>query len=269
MEENNMSIYSSRAVLSLLNMTKEMYRKNIEIRRITKTATLLMMSGLSPNDIPRRVIERCLSSQHNDGGFIGNTDTMWNIKFLEYYPKYQAERARAMEWFLSDNNGEAGFGRSKRDIHRIPVTGLALYLLPEISTQSNLQWLEKTWSSEINSLTYKAAYTILAFKKNNYQPQNASLLAQTADWLSSQQEPNGGMGPWLNHPVGSNVYCTAVALIALISMADTQYTETIKKAYSYLCKTQLKSGIWPYHEIEDGASWGVYALTKAEQYLGV
>ena len=58
-------------------------------------------------------------------------------------------------------------------------------------------------------------------------------------------------------------------LYALISMRDDGYKETIERAYNYLCRTQLKSGIWAYHEIEDGASWGLYALSQAEKYLEV
>jgi len=50
-------------------------------------------------------------------------------------------------------------------------------------------------------------------------------------------------------------------------MNDTAYREAIERAYVYLCKTQLKSGVWAYHEIEDGASWGLYALSQAERYL--
>ena len=56
-----MSKYANRAIMSLLNMCNEMFRKNIEIRRITKTCTLLLMSGLSPNDIPRKIVDKCLS----------------------------------------------------------------------------------------------------------------------------------------------------------------------------------------------------------------
>ena len=152
-------------------------------------------------------------------------------------------------------------------MHRIPVTGLALYLLPEIATDKNLEWLENTWCLELNSLTYKAAYTILAFNKNGYKPNKINLIYETATWLEEQQETSGGFAPWLNHPVGENVYCTAVALLALISMQDDSYRETIERAYEYLCVTQLKSGIWAYHEIEDGASWGLYALSQAEKYL--
>ncbi|MBO5168925.1 MAG: terpene cyclase/mutase family protein [Phascolarctobacterium sp.] len=263
-----MSKYENRAIMSLLNMCNEMFRKNIEIRRITKTCTLLLLSGLSPYDIPKKIVDKCIASQKDDGGFIGNTDTIWNIKFLEFYPQFEVEKQRAINWLISNNGAESGFGRSKRDMHRIPVTGLALYLLPEIATEENLEWLESTWCSELNSLTYKAAYTILAFNKNKYKPKiNENLIKETADWLSKQQEISGGFAPWLKHPVGENVYCTAVALIALISMKDDYYRETIKRAYDYLCLTQLKSGIWAYHEIEDGASWGLYALTQAEKFL--
>lgn len=115
----------------------------------------------------------------------------------------------------------------------------------------------------MNSLTYKAAYTILAFNKNKYKPKtNDALICETAKWLSDQQEASGGFAPWRSHPVGENVYCTSVALLALISMNDTAYREAIERAYVYLCKTQLKSGVWAYHEIEDGASWGLYALSQ-------
>lgn len=264
---NIMSEYSNKAMLSLLNMINEMYRKGIEIRRITKTCALLLMSGLSKHDIPHCIIEKCLKNQNEDGGFIGNSDTIWNIKFFEFFPEYSNERLKALKWLMSDNGNEAGYGRSKRDVHRIPVTGIALYLIPELINKDNLKWLELTWMSEINSLTYKAAYTILAFNTSKSNPINKDIIKDTAEWLVSQQTSNGGYGPWLGHPIGENVYCTSVAILALVSMFDKKYNSVIKAGYNYLCNTQLKNGIWPYHEIEDGTSWGLFALSKAEEYL--
>lgn len=262
-----MSIYANKATLSLLNMTHEMYRKNIEIRRITKTCAMLMMSGLSKNDISEKFVKKCLESQRSDGGFIGNTDTIWNIKFLEYFPEYEQERSKAIQWLTNDNGAEPGYGRSKRDVHRIPVTGLALYLLPEIADIDTLEWLENTWVSEVNSLTYKAAYTIMAFLKNGYSPNNKNLVIDASRWLASQQQQSGGFAPWLDHPVGENVYCTAVSILALIATQDPSFIDCIIRGYKYLCSSQLRSGIWPYHEIEDGAAWGLLALTEAEIYL--
>lgn len=263
-----MSTYANRAMVSLLNMTREMLRKDIEISRITKTSALLLMSGLSRSDIDARIVDCCLRSQKADGGFIGNTDTLWNIKLLEYFPEYRTQRERAVQWLSQGNGSEPGFGRGKRDMHRIPVTGLALFLLPQLGSRENLDWLEATWLSEKNSLTYKAAYTLLAFHQCGYTPvRQPSLMHDTVDWLISQQQESGGFAPWHDHPVGENVYCTAVAMLGIMSDSTCAHRDTIERACKYLCSTQLRSGIWPYHEIEDGSAWGLFALTQAEIYL--
>ena len=254
--------------MALLNMTREMYRKNIEIGRIVKTSALLMMSGISSYDIDVRIVNACLASQRPDGGFIGNSDTIWAIKFLSFFPEHKGKMEDAVQWLIQNNGEEPGFGRSKRDMHRIPVTGLALYLLPVIANQRHLLWLENAWISEANSLTYKAAYTLLAFHVNGYSPTTReTLLVDTLNWLVSQQQASGGFAPWLDHPAGENVYCTAVALLALVNLSGKFHQSQIEKAYHYLCSSQLKSGIWRYHEIEDGASWGLFALTQAEEYF--
>lgn len=263
-----MSTYANRATASLLNMTKEMFRKNIEISRITKTCALLLMSGLSRSDISKDVVERCLRSQRLDGGFIGNTDTLWNIKLLEFFPEYQARREAAIQWLKQGNGPEPGYGRSKRDMHRIPVTGLALFMIPELADRKTLEWLENTWLSEKNSLTYKAAYTLLAFHQCKAKPScQPHLLHNTVEWLLSQQQSSGGFAPWLDHPAGENVYCTAVAMLGIMSDDTSTHYDAVTRAYRYLCMTQLRTGIWPYHEIEDGSSWGLYALAQAETYL--
>jgi hypothetical protein len=262
-----MSLHANRATMSLLNMTREMFRKNIEIGRITKTCALLLMSGLSRHDINPLILERCLHTQHADGGFVGNTDTLWNIKLLEYFPEFRTERAAAIQWLTADNGVEAGFGRSKRDMHRIPVTGLVLYILPELADGRTLDWLEATWLSELNSLTYKAAFTLLAFSCAAHSPRQLFLLEDTTNWLLSQQQDSGGFAPWINHPVGENVYCTAVAMLGLMSIKNKACQAAVAHRYKYLCETQLKSGIWPFHEIEEGAAWGLLALAQSEQFL--
>lgn len=263
-----MSIYTNRAITSLLNMINEMDRKNIEISRITKTAALLLMSGLSPKCINSRIVNKCVESQQHDGGFVGNSDTIWNICLLKHYKQYQIEVDKAIEWLSSNSNPDGGFGRTKRDMSRIPVTGLALYLIPQISEQRRLEWLENTWLSELNSLTYKAAYTLLAFHVNDYNPKHEGLISDSMKWIATQQEGNGGYSPWLKHPVGANIYCTAIAALGLLSYGKDLYTDEIIKAYEYMKRTQLISGVWPYHEIEDGSSWGLYAMTKIEEILG-
>jgi hypothetical protein len=251
-----------------MHMTKEMFRKGIELSRIVKTSALLTLSGVTPDCIDERIVQTCIESQAEDGGFVGNTDTIWSICLLHQYAIYTRQVHSALRWIQSNSDEQGGFGRTKRDMHRIPVTGLALYLLPQLTQKKHLCWLERTWSQEINSLTYKAAYTLMAFSKNNFLPENKALIDDTIKWLVSQQEDNGGFAPWHKHPVGSNIYCTAIGLLGLLSYGKAQYRLEILKAYDYMKNTQLPSGIWPYHEIEDGTSWGLYAMSKVEEYLG-
>jgi prenyltransferase beta subunit len=249
-------------------MTKAMFRKNIELSRIVKTSALLILSGVPPNCIDENIVNSCAESQFDDGGFAGNTDTIWSICLLRQYPAYARQTNAAIEWLKNASDEKGGFGRTKRDMHRIPVTGLALYLLPQLAQEKHLKWLETAWASEINSLTYKAAYTLMAFNENNYMPHDKTLIDSTIDWLAGQQEDTGGFAPWLKHPAGSNIYCTAIAALGLLSYGREQYAENILQAYRYMQNTQLPSGIWPYHEIEDGASWGLYAMSKVEEIFG-
>lgn len=261
-----MSKETNRASASLYNMINEMYRKNIEISRITKTAAVLLETGMSVENINPKIVNRCVESQNADGGFIGTGDTVWNTKLLKHYsPRFDAETGRAVEWLKDSGHKEGGYGRNRRDMRRIPSTGLTLYLLPELASPDHLNWLENTWKTEINSLTYKAAYTLLAFHSCGYNPKDDNLIKNTLQWLSSQQEDNGGFAPWKSHPVGTNVYCTAVALLGFMTYAMNEYRKEIEKAYQYMAQTQLPTGIWRYHEIEDGASWGLLAMTKFEE----
>lgn len=260
-----MSKYTERTTMALHTMIREMYRKNIELARITKCSTQLILAGASPNSIPGNILFAVVDSQNEDGGFVSNVDTIWNIKFLSYYPETEKIRKKAVNWLNVHRTG-FGFGRSNRDIGRIPVTGIAFFLLPELCmTSRSLNWLENLWKSEIDSLTYKAAYTLMAFSANDYQPIDINLIIHTLHWIESQQEESGGFAPWKGHPVQENIYCTAVACLGLLSYPDLCDWNVLNKAYNYMISTQLKNGIWRYHEIEDGAAWALRAMTEYER----
>lgn len=259
-----MSIYADRAVMSLHHMTREMYRKKIELARIVKCSVQMVLSGVSPNSIHREIMRALLAAQRDDGGFTANTDTIWNAKFLSFFPACQEAYQSALHW-LDRHRTERGFGRSSRDMGRIPVTGIAFFLHPALCENTDLLWLEDLWLREKNSLTYKAAYTLMAFKENQYVPHSPGLIEACMQWLGAQQEGNGGFAPWKGHPVGANIYCTAVSLLGLMAYPTEAAASIIQKAYQYMVTTQLPNGLWPYHEIEDGGSWGLRALTAVEK----
>lgn len=265
----NNHFYIIRSVVSLRNMFIEMNRKNLELKRITKTASLLLMCGLTPNSIPDNIICRCLKEQQPDGGWINVVDTIWNTFFLKIlnHKRYAENIKCAIKYLNEQQNTDGLWGRSKRDISRIPVSGLLFYLLPELASKPKLRLFESLWVSEINSLTYKAAYVLMAFKANHYSPLTNHLVENTIFWLSSNQRDDGGFAPWKNHPVESNVYCTALSSIGLLQYPELVDKRVFINAAKWLKTNQLESGIWQFHEIEDGASWGILALHQLSKLL--
>lgn len=250
-------------------MIREMNSKNLELKRITKTASLLLMSGVSPNSIPFAITERLLKEQNEDEGWISIVDTMWNTKYLQLIDPviYHREISAGLNFIKSMSNSEGLWGRSKRDVSRIPVTGILFYLFPDIATGEKLCILEALWESEYNSIVYKAGYTMMAYSATGYSPQLVHQIENSCNWLIENQRPDGGFAPWLDHPVDSDVFCTSIATLGLLQYPQFAEKQIFINSYDWLIKNRLKIGIWKYHEIEDGASWGLYALSKLERYL--
>lgn len=255
-------------IMSLRNMIAEMNRKNLDLKRITKTASLLLLSGLSENSIPTAILQRCLNEQQQDGGWVSIADTTWNAYFLKLINprRYKKNIEKALNFITLQKNKEGLWGRCSRDISRIPVTGIILHLFPQLADEQKLLKLEQLWQTEQNSLTYKAGYTLMAFKAANYIPLNDSLTKSTLDWLMESQGENGGYAPWKNHPVHSDVFCTSIATLGMLQYKESVPTRFFRKSFHWLIKNRLANGIWPYHEIEDGASWGLYTLTMLTKY---
>jgi len=258
-----------RTVVSLRNMISEMNKKGLELKRITKTSVLLIMSGLSTNSIPSNIIERCIHKQDNDGGWVGIVDTIWNTQFLKLLsrPELRPNIENALNYLETRKNPEGLWGRSIRDISRIPVSALFFYLFPRITNSSGLKLLEELWKTEKGSLTYKAGYTLMAFSHNDYIPKTSGMIEETVYWLLHQQNEDGGFSPWRGHPVDSDVFCTSIASLGLVCYSDHVPSDVFIKAREWLLDNRLESGIWKYHEIEDGASWGLYTLSQLRKII--
>ena len=231
-------------------MIAEMNRKHLDLKRITKTASLLINSGLSINSVPMAITRRCLIEQSEDGGWVSITDTMWNTYFLQLLGprQYREQIDRAKTFLLTQINEHELWGRSQRDISRIPVSGILFYLFPGLANKHRLLLLEKLWKSEKNSLTYKAAYTLMAFKAAGYTPGDKILTGDTVRWLMENQRPDGSFAPWKTHPAASDVFCTSVAVLGLLQYKDSVLPETFEKSYDWLLSTRLPNGIWPDSE---------------------
>ena len=49
--------------------------------------------------------------------------------------------------------------------------------------------------------------------------------------------------------------------------SHTQVSYDSCNRFDWIINNRLKSGIWKYHEIEDGASWGLFALSELKKRL--
>lgn len=252
-----------RLVFAVQALLRQLLANDIETPRSCKTACLLLLSGISTNSIPPELKERIYIEQHEDGGWVGPDDTMWALLFLRLMG-YHSDKCYEKGLLFLENSraNEYGWGRSERDIPRIPVTGRILHFFPELCISPYVEGLLRLWQKERNSLTYKAAFTLAASHTASITPDRSILIKETVEWLISQQNDDGGFSPWKGHPVGSDIYCTSIALFGLMQYSALVPMETFTKSLKWMSRTQLNNGLWPYHQIEDGAAWGLYATDR-------
>ena len=255
-----------RSVISLCQISRDFILKGIELGRICRIAVLLKESGVNPDTILyRKLAEKCIDMQRRDGGWADVVETMWCTVLLNLFSEFSDPVEKALKWLRGERHKDGGWGKSIRDPARIPVTGLLLYLLPQLSSDEGLKWLENKLYKERELEpypTYKAGFTLMAFSQNNYNPENQDLISETVSWLSGQQNDDRGWGPWKGHPVGSDPWCTGIDMVGLLQYPDTIHKKILLNGLEWLKEKQLPNGLWPYHYIEEGSSWALNALVK-------
>lgn len=259
------------SVVSLIHIIKDFSQKEIELIRICRLAVLLKKSGINPENILyKKIAKRCIEMQNTDGGWSNVPETMWCACFLYFFDEYTTPVERAIKWISMQNQKMQGWGSSIRDSARIPITGLLLYLLPQLSSNIYLKWLENEWKKERQfepCLNYKAAFTLMAFNKNNYHPEDNKIILETTKWLVKQQNEDGGWAPWKNHPVGSDPWCTGICLVSLLNYSDELSQKILFNGIEWIKRNQLPNGLWTYHYIEEGSIWALYALIMAYNFF--
>ncbi len=260
-----------KGLSALLLILRQYLIKQIELERIVRVAVLLKGSGVNQNNsVFQKIAKRCLAEQKDDGGWTGVEDSLWCVAFLKDFEEYSNAYKNGLIWLNNQKLKNEGWGKTKRDIGRIPITGLLLYMLPEISTVDSLKWLESEWKREFSinpKLTYKSAFALMAFKKNDYQFSDNCFFSDTLNWLQSQQNEDYGWGYCQGHPVGSTPFCTGVAITGLLQYPDRIDPNVIVNGLKWIEKNQLEEGLWPDHYIEEGSVWAFYALTEGYKFL--
>lgn len=244
-------------------------RKGLEVERAARVGTVLLLTGAHPGSpLIRFLSESILEHQYDDGGWRNVEESIWTLKVLWLIndPHYQPSVERGLSWLLSQKKPGGGWGQTSRDFPRIPLTSLILFFFPELSGKDDMEWLSAAVRSEVEGegpvLTYKLALPILAWSARG-APFSNSTAQQLYASLVGAQNHDGGFAPWKGHPVGSEPWSTAFALIALLRGSKSWGGQkAIVRALDWLAKSQLVDGSWPYHYIDEGSALAYWALVE-------
>lgn len=242
--------------------------KLIESRRTSFVFSIMKKSGVLRTN--ESFFSKFIGKQNRDGGWSDVDETTLLSFLIKDFPDLKPNYNRALNWLRTQKIENAAWGRTQRDIPRIPITGFVLTLLPELADNASLAWLEKEWDKDLHSetrLTYKGAFTLMAFASTGFKPQNPSLITDTIEYLISEQNEDGGFAPWKGHPIGSEPWSTGIDLIGLLSFPELVKPKIIEKTLEWLAKNQLPNGLWPCHYIEEGSSYCYWGAVEALKYL--
>lgn len=259
---------TNRAVAGLASFIQEALDRRLEAGRLARAGYALLGSGCSPMaPVPGYAVgSYLLSAQREDGGWSDVEETTWCLGYLAACGElYSSEIAQARAWLVSQRMACGAWGKTQRDRPRIPITGLMSILVPDVVDGRALEWLSAEWEKDLSSpvqLTYKGAFFLLSQGHPSSLP-DTDLIRRTVDYLCSEQNEDGGFGPWKGHPVGSDPWSTGVVLWGLAAFPGIVPAHVIQRSVSWLESKQLPSGLWPYHYLDDGTSLALIGLSSA------
>ena len=260
-----------KSIPELFDTVNQFISKEIELKRITRVASLLIKNGVDLNNsIFGKLRNNCKELQKDDGGWTDVDETIWVLSFLNHFDNEMKIVGNGFHWLNQQKHSNGSWGNSQRDIGRIPLTGLLLHLHPSMSSSETTVWLENEFDRENKNfpiLTYKGAFFLLAMKASKIKTEDYPLIKATYSFLANEQNDDGGFGPWKDHPIGSEPWSTGIVLLGLLSYPELIKKEVIEKAVDWLAENQLHNGLWPYHYIEEGSAWALHALIESYKYL--
>ena len=258
--------------LQLAHFIGSSLKEEKEVKRIALCTLSLIYAGAYPKgSLFSMATKYIIGRQLNDGGWCDAEETMLSIKSLSLMNHgHDSLTEKGKTWLRSQQNPDGGWGRTNRDISRIPVTGLLLYLLPELSGTKAVSWLKDEWEQDLKSdtkLTYKGGFFLLGLSALGISANGCPLIEETYTYLFEEQNQDGGFGPWKDHPIGSDPWSTGIVLLGLVSYPDLTDRSVIERAVNWLAENQLPNGLWAYHYIEEGSAYAYWGLVEALKFL--
>ncbi|MFH1933887.1 MAG: prenyltransferase/squalene oxidase repeat-containing protein [Pseudomonadota bacterium] len=262
----------TNAVLGLLSFLKAKTYHNIEITRLTRVLYVLLFCGAAKRSpFFGGILDDIIERQQPDGGWTDPEETAWAVGSIKLMQDLKdSSISSAIHWLDSVRHTGGGWRRHPRDRQRIPVTGLLLYLLPELSDERSVNWLKNEWRKDFEGatrLTYKGAFFLLGLSASRGAIDDCPLIEETYSFLHAEQNDDGGFGPWKDHPIGSDPWSTGIVLLGLLSYPELVKRDVIERAVNWLAENQLPNGLWAYHYIEEGSAYAYWGLVEALKFL--
>lgn len=244
------------------------YVSSMELIRVVKAATALAMAGCSFQRRPLDAVYHLLRTQErSDGGWGDPEETAWVVGVVRGSgEEASVQISKAVSWLEGARARSGGWGRHSRDRARIPITGLISVLVPEVFTEKDLEWMKREWRIDFDSpvrLSYKGGFFLMAMAGREHN----DLVDRTIEHLAKDQNGDGGFGPWKDHPIGSDPWSTGVVLWGLSKWVDRVDDTVLTKALDWLERTQLPSGYWAYHYLDEGTSLALIGAVSALKAL--
>jgi len=256
-----------RAIVSLSHFLTVFLDRPFEIVRLARILVALLEAGCSiKTPIFLDAINHIVQGQYKDGGWSDPEETAFALAAIGRIEGYHGPKVRAAErWLASNRKPGGGWGRHPRDQARITTTALISVLAPSAFITEDRTFLINNWKRDFLGsvrLSYKAGFFLLAMAHDHRK----ELVTETIAYLAQDQNPDGGFAPWQGHPICSDAWSTGVVLWGLSRWIGMVDKAVIQKAISWLERTQLPSGYWPYHYLDDGTSLaliGAVSVMKA------
>ena len=263
-EKKNIAAATGR----LTTFVNDALSRPLETIRIVRAANALLLVGvISSEKLIQPAIDFFLQKKRTDGGWSDPEETAWAASCISLVRGQEDPVVQsAIQWLHSVRLQSGGWGRHPRDQARIPITALISTLVPAGFKSEDLNWLQNEWARDFSGpvkLSYKAGFYLLAMP----QDQEDELVARTITHLAEDQNDDGGFAPWKDHPIGSEAWSTGVVLWGLSRWGELVDRTVLEKALEWLQRTQLPSGYWPYHYLDEGTSLALIGAVSAMKAL--
>ncbi|MFX0198195.1 MAG: prenyltransferase/squalene oxidase repeat-containing protein [Candidatus Hodarchaeota archaeon] len=259
------------AAKTLTSFLSQVVSRPFDSCRLARAGWAAMFADINPPSfLLEQVSRRILQTRQQDGGWSDPLETAWATGFLaKVKGKNNPIFKSSVNWLKSVRYFKGGWGKHSRDQMRIPDTSIVIELVPEATTEEDRKYVTMEWQKDLKGivrLSYKAGFFLLTAASNATEKDN-DLVVATINHLSHDQNDDGGFAPWRGHPIGSDPWSTGVVLWGLSRWVDQVDRAVLEKALNWLQETQLPSGYWPYHYLDDGTSLALIGSVAALKSL--